>query len=290
MTFCSNCGFQLQNDALFCPECGAKNLDVPVQSNRIDSKQIVASVPVAPIETEALSSPQNASQPNQFQNFLKISLPDLIKKVLFDPLDGTKKVLAGIKEPSKIGIYCILICSFVISLLVYLRIPSEERRYIDFFEYFFRAFSLPVLGSLIITFFSFIIKAINNSQKANFGNELLTGGIVCLGYALFFTLAFVLSFILEDSLFGSRSVYGYKVNTGPSVFAVILIICTLIYLFVITSNSFSQSLRSSGVKDSIAFYLSPFIIVITAYFTIRLWIALFGAKYGISSEDIMDVF
>lgn len=303
MIYCPNCGSGLQNDAAFCPECGVQiekiesSQQVATTGNQIAPQTNIVTGTIQPAQSQqagATSEVKPVSTPGQFQHFLKISLPDLTKKILFDPLDGTKKILTEIQEPLKIGLYCIFICSFLISILVYIRIPSALRRDFDFFEYFFRAFSLPVIGAFIITLFSFIIKAINNSQKANFSNEILTGGIVSIGYAVFFVVAFLLSYIIEGSFNNTNRYYdGYSSfpsRRGPPVFLYIIIFSTLIYLFVITANSLSQSLRSSGVKDAVAFYLSPFLIILSAYLTIRLWIALFGAKYGLGFENIFDIF
>ena len=284
MIHCANCGTSLQDDATFCSECGTK------------VQKLASTGPSAPTIVDAGAGAATVAvptpSPGQFQHFLKASLPDLIKKVLFDPLDGTKKILNEVKEPLKVGVYCILISSFVITMLIYLRIPSELRRFVDFFEFFIRAFFLPIIGAFIITFFSFIIKAINNSQKANFGNEFMTGGIVSLGYALFFLLAFLLSYILQGNLVASERVYSdygvLSARRGPPIFSYILIFSVFIYLFVISSNSLSQSLRSSGVKDGPAFYLSPFLIVLCSYLTLRLWISLFGSGLGV--DDMGDIF
>ena len=309
MIYCANCGTSMQDDAAFCLECGTKN----------ELAKTISQAPASPIpDTQPVaiqSSPevnissdktgeQNASAPasvNQtgrdIQNFLKVSLPDLTKKILFDPLDGTKKILTEIKEPVKIGLYCIIICALIISLLVYFRIPADTKRGLsfigeDFFSIFIKLFFLPVIGAFVITLFSFLIKAINNSQTANFGNEVLTGGIVSLGYAIFFVAAFLLSYIIEGSInnYNSYDGYGRYQRGGPSPFLFIVIFSTFIYLFVITSNSLSQSLRASGVKDGSAFYLSPFLIIFSAYLTVRLWIALFGAKYDLGFGDIFDIF
>ena len=315
MIYCANCGFGLQNDATFCPECGTKNEKAessPIYENSKDEppfeskttltqqKPISSSIPetgTTPILQTATASNPNAAI-GHFQHFLKVSFPDLIKKVLFDPLDGTKKILSEIKEPVKIGLYCILISAIVIPLLIYLRIPSDTKSSLtfigeDFFSIFIKLFFLPVIGALVITFFSFLIKAINNSQTANFGNEILTGGIVSLGYAIFFLVAFLLSYIVEGSINNNNRFdnYGrYSGRSGSPTFLIIIIFSTFIYLFVITSNSLSQSLRASGVKDGRAFYLSPFLIIFSAYITVRLWIAIFGSKYNLGFSDIFDIF
>lgn len=42
MTFCSNCGFQLQDDALFCPECGTKNEITPVSETSTTNTHLIA--------------------------------------------------------------------------------------------------------------------------------------------------------------------------------------------------------------------------------------------------------
>ena len=312
MVYCSNCGTSMADNAIFCPECGAKtektvavetistspspeNVTQPLGISPAQSMQSTPQA-TAGAETNSAQAASRQASVNQtgkdIQHFLKVSLPDLTKKILFDPLDGTKKILTEIKEPAKIGLYCILICSLIISLLIYLRIPPELSREMNFFEYFFRAFTLPVLGAFVITFFSFVIKAINNSQKANFGNEILTGGIVSIGYAVFFILAFLLSYILKSSFnnstkFNSFGNYG-RVSNGPPIFSIIIIFSLFIYLFTITSNSLSQSLRSSGIKDVTAFYLSPFLVIISAYLTIRLWIALFGGKNDLGFNDIFN--
>ncbi len=291
MIYCANCGTTLQSEDVFCPTCGIKN---EITNKTSDKQPLENTVSSVPSEVDMPSLASNTSARNQsrrdISNFLHVSLPDLTKKVLFDPLDGTKKILTEIKEPAKIGFYCILVSALVITFLIYLRIPSEVRREVrlDFFEYFFRAFFLPVLGAFIIAFFSFIVKAINNSQKSNFGNEVLTGGIVSIGYAVFFILIFILSFIMEDILLGRKMDYEFGViRKGPSAFTYIILFSVFIYLFTITSNSLSQSLRSSGVKDATAFYLSPFIVIFSAYLTIKLWIALFAEKYGFGLNDLL---
>jgi hypothetical protein len=301
MIYCSNCGTGMADDALFCPECGTKTQKI-ASAGTIPVSTIAENITTQASSAQSIPQAKPANQTGkEVGDFLRVSLPDLMRKILFDPLDGTKKILSEIKEPVKIGLYSILICSITIPLLIYIRIPSEAKRGLDFFEFFFKLFVLPIIGAFVITFFSFIIKAINNSRTANFSNEILTGGIVSIGYAVFFIVAFILSFFFESSLNGSlgassygsvapivvnnnspfifaQTSFGSSFASGPPVFKIVLIFSFFIYLPIITSNSFSQSLRSSGIKDLTAFYISPIVIIISAYLTIRIWIALFAGN------------
>ena len=92
----------MQDDATFCPECGTKTEKIVADEARATSqpKENVippyGTSPVQPIQSTPQATPaaetdssQNASRPtsvNQtgkdIQNFLKVSLPDLTKKIL----------------------------------------------------------------------------------------------------------------------------------------------------------------------------------------------------------------
>jgi hypothetical protein len=44
----------------------------------------------------------------------------------------------------------------------------------------------------------------------------------------------------------------------------------VLYFFLMMVNTFQQSLRASGLKDALAWYLSPLSIIISAYLGVSL--------------------
>jgi len=249
----------MPDDTQFCPECGAayptravKGLDLP--------------------EPEPQKEVIDQTKRNDFRQFIQTSLLDVIKKVIFDPLDGTKKIISEVKNPFQIGIYCSLVCSLAIGLLFYLILPSAVKYGTNFFKFIFYFTLFNLLLSLVVTTITFIVKAISNSEKSNFVNEFLTGGIVTVGFSVFYIFIFII-YMLSPSI----NIFNIEGNVfGSGAFLGILFLLSFIYLIIITSNSIGQSLRSFGVKDGAAFYISPVIIILSTYITIIIWAKLFA--------------
>jgi len=128
------------------------------------------------------------------------------------------------------------------------------RDYMGFSAFLSIALS-PVCIMLTIAALSFIIKLTFGS--ANFKSELLTGALCGLPLCLIIPLALILR------IFGSGinplTFFSSPLSGGW------LMTVLMVYFFLMMVNVFQQSLKAAGIKDALAWYLSPVSILMAMY-------------------------
>jgi hypothetical protein len=136
---------------------------------------------------------------------------------------------------------------------------GEARKYMEFSN-FIKISIVPVIMMFVITCLSFVIKSL--SGKPNFKNELLTGGICGIPLGLLIPIFLVIKIMASE-----RDLMRLINNPmGAGVFATMI----FFYLILMLINVFQQSLKSSGTKDAMAWYLSPAAILLAFYVTFKI--------------------
>jgi len=208
------------------------------------------------------NAPQTQSE---ISTFVKTTLPDILKKMLTEPIEGTKKILAEVKNPAQIGWLSVGTSIILILLFFYLSLPAFTKNAVDF-NSTIKAVFLPVMCLGMIMLLSFMVKKINGSDK-EFNHDALVGGLVGLIISIFFAVGFV------ESLFTPKGGFGLDLNSLLT--QGILLSIVLILVFLLATNILLQSFRAAGIKEGVAFYLAPIILILSIYLGIKIWVVLF---------------
>jgi hypothetical protein len=105
------------------------------------------------------------------------------------------------------------------------------------------------------------------SGKASFKNELLTGALCGIPFTALIILLFLFSKIMMDPEMISGLVYGgYSEIIAKAGFFLLVVF----YIILLCINILLQSLRASGTKDALAWYLSPAGIFLAFYFALKI--------------------
>ena len=215
------------------------------------------------METNQQNTP-NASEPkvsysDEVKNFYKGDFKEILTAIFKNPIDGTFNIF---KNPSnKAYLQSIILFSsvFVLYLVGGYIIAGEMRDYLKV-SHFIKISLIPVVLMLLITVVSFGLKSI--SGKSDFKAELLTGGLAGIPIGLLVLIIFIIKmFANEDNIF--------RLFRDPEEVGVIGGLL-LMYFLLMLINIVQQSLKASGTKDALAWYLSPLLILASIYLTYQI--------------------
>lgn len=217
---------------------------------------------------EAVALPKEAATPigDEIKNFYKKDLLSIIKKVFLQPVDGTYSLFANKSENVFKQSLILIASSAIISMIfILLIIPSELREYIPWFSVMMRAAAFTLVFLLLVSVFSFGVKML--SGKPIFRNELLTGALVGIPFSATVVFLFLFSkMMLNENIISSVMMGGYdQLISKAGIFLLFFL-----YTHLLCFNILLQSLRSSGTKDALAWYLSPIGIFLAYYITIKI--------------------
>ena len=152
---------------------------------------------------------------------------------------------------------------FVVYIFGVALLAGDNADKFDLVDYF-KVGTMPVLVMLVISVMSFILKSIFG--KTEFKEELITGGVSGIPIVLLMSGFVFLSFFKKNLI--------SKVMGDPFDLGVIAVL-VFFYLFLLMINVFKQSLRANGLKDSLAFFVSPISIFMSFYLAYQIGIKLF---------------
>ncbi len=199
---------------------------------------------------------QTSAKMDDIKAFYKESLPKIFKAIFLEPVTGAYEIFSVRTEKSyQHSLLLIATTGVLFILLPYLAV-GELREFFGFKMFLMMGIGAAV-ALLLIAAFSFGIKSLFG--KSNFKNELLTGGICGIPLSLFIVISFVLSLFSKD-LAGSM-IESPTTLLGGGWFVTLLVLYCLLSMI----NIFQQSLRSSGTKDNMSWYLSPVSILLSFY-------------------------
>jgi hypothetical protein len=215
------------------------------------------------MENIQLNSPEAlGSKANRIIN-VKSSLlggfKDPLFKVLKNPIDGIYSILQNPTSNVFVQSITLYLSIFILYLLCGHILADEVQKYISF-DYFIKISLIPVILMVVITIITFGINSISGTP--NFKVELLTGSLCGIPLGIFAILLLILK------LFGSlESIMGFINNPFELGFIGTLLLFYLIFMLI---NILQQSLKASGIKDVLAWYLSPVSIFLAMYLTFEI--------------------
>jgi hypothetical protein len=210
-------------------------------------------------EGNAPQANDNKSSLDEVKNFYKEDFKNIFLTVFTNPIDG---IYNSFKNPSpKAYTQSLILFGSVFALyIVGMYLFLGDLASMVPFSYFIKIGLIPVILMLMITVISFGIKSI--SGKADFKAELLTGGLSGIPLAVNIVLLLLLKMFGSDV---TMSAIKDPVGTG------LMIVLVVLYIFLMLTNILQQSLKASGTKDAIAWYLSPVSIIVAVYLASRVY-------------------
>ncbi|MDP4286193.1 MAG: hypothetical protein Q8891_17425 [Bacteroidota bacterium] len=203
---------------------------------------------------------------SEIKDFYKKDVLSIIRKVLLEPVSGTYSLFENRSEKSFNQSLILMASAALVSMaFVFLIIPSQIRQYAPWFSMLVKSAFFTIVFLLLVSLVSFCIKLI--SGKASFKNELLTGALCAIPFtALIFLLFFFSKIMMDEQMISSLAYGGYsEIISKAGIFLVFVFYIVLLFI-----NILLQSLRASGTKDALAWYLSPIGIFLAFYLTIKI--------------------
>ena len=196
---------------------------------------------------------------DEVKQFYKGDFKNIFTTVFTNPIQGIYELLEKPSEKAYKQSLILFASIFFLYLVGSYIIVGEARKYMEFSN-FIKISIVPVIMMFVITCLSFVIKSL--SGKPNFKNELLTGGICGIPLGLLLPIFLVIKIMASE-----RDLMRLINNPmGAGVFATLI----FFYLILMLINVFQQSLKSSGTKDAMAWYLSPAAILLAFYVTFKI--------------------
>lgn len=125
---------------------------------------------------------------------------------------------------------------------------------------------IPVLFIVAMSVCSLGIKSI--SGRSDFKTELFTGALNA------FPLAFGMLLFSLFVMFGGTGIsdVGDLLNNMSAIMrSAVIYLIVLVYLLLMMINILQQSLKASGTKDALAYYISPAGVLFAWYVTFTIW-------------------
>ncbi len=204
---------------------------------------------------------QSNDQPlaSEVRSFYQQDFKHLLLAFFQDPVNGLYSIFANPPAKGFMQSVIMMVSVFVLYFAGSYLAVGDAREYMKFSSFLTIGIT-PVFIMLFITLFSFVIKAA--AGRADLKGELLTGALGGLPLGLVIVMLLILSLFGEGmnpfTLFSSPLGGGW------------LMTLAVLYFFLMMVNTFQQSLRASGLKDALAWYLSPLSIIISAYLGVSL--------------------
>ena len=196
---------------------------------------------------------------DETKQFYKGDFKNIFTTIFTNPIQGIYDLLEKPSEKAYQQSLILFVSIFLIYLVGGYIIVGEARKYMEF-SHFIKISIIPVIMMFLISCLSFVIKSL--SGKPNFKNELLTGGLCGI------LLGLLIPIFLIIKMISSRNELMELIQNPWGAGAFTFLIC--FYLILMLINVFQQSLKSSGTKDIMAWYLSPASILLAFYFTFQI--------------------
>jgi len=197
---------------------------------------------------------------DEFKSFYKGDFKSIMTNFFNSPTDGVRDVFGRHSDKAYTNALILFVSVFLVYAAgYYLGVGKEGRESLEMLD-FVKFGIYPVLFMLVVSLLSFLIKSVTG--KADFKTELLTGGLCGIPLGIFMLALLSLRLLNDDDML---LILTYPLASGM---AAVLI---LIYILLMLVNVVQQSLRASGAKDSLSWYSSPAVILLSGYIASRLF-------------------
>lgn len=191
---------------------------------------------------------------DEIKNFYKGDFMEILTLFFKKPTDGVYSILKNPSKKSFINSLILFGSIFVLYLIGSYFLVGEARESLNVGN-FIKIGLFPLICMLIISVLSFGIKTI--SGKPIFKNELLTGALCGIPFGLLIPILLIVKILVN-----SNNIMSIMSNpTGAGIVGLLL----FFYIILMLISVFQQSLKSSGTKDAIAWYLSPLSVLLAIY-------------------------
>lgn len=195
---------------------------------------------------------------DEVKSFLTNSLPQIVKAIFSSPIEGTKEVFAAHASSAFVNGLILICVNFIVSLglglLIALDTPYSD---VDI-DILLRSALTATLPLLFIVLLVFGLKSI--AGKADLKNEMLTGGLC----GLILSITMVLVYVFVQLSGGAMNMLSFLMGSG-NIFVLLFFVFSLLFMV----NIVQQSLRGSGTKDTLAWYMSPAIVLLSFYISFQ---------------------
>lgn len=218
-------------------------------------------------QQEQQQQPYQTPSPNileEVKSFYTVDFKALFQTYFQHPFAGLLSIFQNPSGKTFLHSMILYVSCFVLYCLGAYILVGEYRQYMTIGAFLSIGLT-PVLIMFSISGISFIIKSILG--KADFKNELLTGALCGIPLALIIPLSLV------AKLFGSGANVMMMVQNPLGLGMAMSLI--MLYLLLLMINTFHQSLKANGVKEVLAWYLSPVSILLAMYIAISISGAMF---------------
>ena len=203
---------------------------------------------------------------NKVKQFYKGDFKNIFISFFKNPIDGLYSLLEKPSEKAYSQSLIIFASVFFLYLIGGYVFAGEMREYMEF-SVFIKISTFPLIIMFLISSLSFAIKSL--SGKPNFKNELLTGGLCGIPLGLPIPVLLIIKMLVSEN--GIEELIMNPMGVG--VIGMLL----FFYLILMLINVFQQSLKSSGTKDVVAWYLSPASVLLAIYISFQI-ISIFLGK------------
>lgn len=206
----------------------------------------------------------NNTAPNEtteaVKSFFKNDLSGMVRQFLSDPIEGTHSFFVNRGQHTYFQSLVLIGTVFVLYFIIPYLLMGDARSVMRI-NGMISLGMLPVVFMVVISFVSFVIKSI--SGEANFKDELFTGALNA------FPLMFFLLLISVGVLFSGDNFLEYITSLERLFNSIGVVSIIVFYIFLMMVNILQQSLKASGTKDVLAYYLSPVSVLIAWYVTFK---------------------
>ncbi|MGH2566505.1 MAG: hypothetical protein ACRDE5_18445 [Ginsengibacter sp.] len=205
---------------------------------------------------------------NELKDFYTQGLPKIIRNIFFAPVEGTYSLFTNRSDKTYFHSLILIASTAVLYMIIpYLILPSEMRELLGF-SFTIKMGIAACICMLLVSAVSFLVKMV--SGKADFKNELLTGGLCGIPLTLMLFLFLIAKFFINEDSISDIAFDPTSVIAKGGIFFLFVF-----YIFLMMINILMQSLRSGGTKDALRWYISPLGILIAFYLTFKITASFF---------------
>lgn len=219
------------------------------------------------METENITTNQGLDK-EELKAFYKQGLPQFVKTLFLDPINGTYALFLNRTDKTYVhSLVLIVSTGLVFVILPYIMMGGVLREIIGFSAMLKVGITVAVFMGLISAA-AFGIKTLLG--KADFRNELLTGGLCGIPLTALLLTLFVARLFTDEEAVAS-------VMDNPMMILERAGFLLLIgfYFLLLLINIVQQSLRAGRLRESLSWYLSPLSIIGAGYVTFKIVISFF---------------
>jgi hypothetical protein len=217
-----------------------------------------------PNASENQGLPQDTQE--AVKSFFKNDLKGMVTQFLSDPIEGTHAFFVNRNQHAYFQSLVLIGSVFVLYFIIPYLLMGDARSLMDLGD-MFQLGMLPVVFMVVISLVSFVIKSVSGS--ATFRDELFTGALNA------FPLTFFLIIVTIGVVFSDYNFLSYLNSLGRMMESLGVVVVFILYIFLMMVNILQQSLKASGTKDVLAYYLAPAAVLLAWYITLRFMDSMF---------------